>query len=172
VLRRGDALRNTLIPISTVFAGDKDAYLEGLTAYRAEPSRLDDWVIGFARAAELAAANAVELSDDIAALDLRVRDELIQYRQQHDLSPAVPRSDAVILRILATLATEPVLTIDTVVKNHGVSVAAAQRALVQLGEAGILGRNKDQKGRLVCWTADNHLALVSLTEGSNRIEGD
>jgi Fic family protein len=169
VLRRGDALRNTLIPISTVFAGDKNTYLEGLTAYRAEPARLDDWVISFSGAAELAAANAVRLSDDIAALDIRVRDDLIQHRQQHALSPAVPRCDAVILRILEKLATEPVLTIDTVATRHGVSVGAAQRALVQLGEAGVLGRNKDQKGRLVCWTADRHLALVSLTERSNRV---
>jgi Fic family protein len=169
VLRRGDALRNTLIPISTVFAGDKNTYLDGLTAYRAEPSRLDDWVTGFARAAELAAANAVRLSDDIAALDVRVRDDLIQFRHQHALSPAVPRSDAVILRILATLPTEPVLTIDTVASRHAVSAGAAQRALVQLGEAGVLSRNKDQKGRLVCWTADRHLALVGLTERSNRV---
>jgi Fic family protein len=169
VLRRADALRNTLIPISTVFAGDKDAYLKGLTAYRAEPSRLDDWVIGFARAAELAAANAVRLSDDIAALDVRVREDLITYRRQHQLSPAIPRSDAVILRILDALATEPVLTIDTVSARHTVSAGAAQRALVQLGEAGVLSRNKDQKGRLVCWTADRHLALVSLTERSNRV---
>ena len=169
VLRRGDALRNTLIPISTVFAGDKDTYLQGLTAYRAEPSRLDDWVIGFARAAELVAANAVRLSRDITALDNRVRQDLIQYRQDHALSPAVPRSDAVILRILEVLATEPVLTIETVAHRHAVSVGAAQRALAQLGEAGVLSRNKDQKGRLVCWTADRHLALVSLTERSNRV---
>ncbi|MCI4659721.1 Fic family protein [Cryobacterium zhongshanensis] len=169
VLRRADALRNTLIPISTVFAGDKDAYLEGLTAFREIPSRLDDWVIGFAHAAELAAGNAVLLADDIAALDERVFDALIGYRRQHELSPVVPRSDAVVLKILKTLAAEPVLTIETVATRHNVSTAAAHRALVQLADAGILGRNKDQKGRLVCWTADQHLALVSLTERSNRV---
>ncbi|WP_231556438.1 Fic family protein [Cryobacterium sp. MLB-32] len=42
VLHRTDALRNMLIPISTVFASNKDAYLKGLTAFRARPSRLDD----------------------------------------------------------------------------------------------------------------------------------
>lgn len=169
VLRRADALRNTLIPISTVFAGDKDAYLEGLTAFREIPSRLDDWVIGFAGASVLAAGNAVQLAEEITALDERVLEDLIQYRRQHELSPAVPRSDAVVLKILSTLATDPVLTIDTVSRRHKVSTAAAQRALIQLAEAGILGRNKDQKGRLVCWTADQHLALVSLTERSNRV---
>jgi len=169
VLRRTDALRNTLIPISTVFAGDKDAYIEGLSAFREIPSRLDDWVIGFAHAAELAAANAVLLSDEIAALDRTVLEDLIRYRGEQGIRPATPRSDAVVLRIVATLATDPVLTIETVAKQHSVSTIAAQRALVQLAEAGILGRTKDQKGRLVCWTADRHLALVSLTERSNRV---
>ncbi|TFB59031.1 Fic family protein [Cryobacterium sp. Hz7] len=169
VLRRADALRNTLIPISTVFAGDKDAYLEGLTAFREIPSRLDDWVIGFAHAAELAAANAVLLSDEIAALDRTVLEDLIRYRGEQGIRPATPRSDAVVLRIVAALATDPVLTIETVARQYRVSTIAAQRALVQLAEAGILDRTKDQKGRLVCWTADRHLALVSLTERSNRV---
>jgi hypothetical protein len=40
-----------------------------------------------------------------------------------------------------------------------------------LADAGILGRTKDQRGRLICWTADRHLALVALTERSNRIGG-
>lgn len=169
VLRRSDALRNVLIPISTVFAGNKDAYIEGLTAYRAEPSRLDDWIIGFAEAAVLAAGNAVQLADEISALDRTTHEDLIRYRSQQGIKPAIPRSDAVVLRILENLATEPVLTIDTAAARHGVSVAAANRALLQLGEAGILNRNKDQKGRLTCWTADKHLGLVALTERSNRM---
>jgi Fic family protein len=171
VLHRTDALRNTLIPISTVFAGDTDAYLAGLTAFREEPPRLSDWIIGFAQAAELAAANAVRLSDDIAALDHIVRDDLVRYRGAQGISPAKPRSDAVVLRILDTLATDPVLTIDTVAARHNVSTVAAFRALVELADAGILSRNKDQKGKLICWTADRHLALVGLTERSNRVGG-
>ena len=54
VLARADALRNTLIPISTVFAGNPDRYIAGLTDYRSDPPRLDEWVIGFAEAAEIA----------------------------------------------------------------------------------------------------------------------
>ena len=169
VLRRTDALRHVLIPISTIFAGNTNSYIEGLTAFRAEPARLDDWIISFAKAAELAAGNAVRLSSQIERLDLSVHDELVRYRQQQSISPAVPRSDAVILRILNTLAIEPVLTIETAAAQHKVSTAAAFRALTQLAAAGILGRNKNQKGRLAFWTADRHLALVSLTERSNRV---
>lgn len=169
VLRRADALRNILIPISTVFAGDTDAYIAGLTAFRAEPPRLDEWITGFAQAAELAAANAVRLAEDAAALDAKTLDDLIAHRRDQDISPAIPRRDAVILRILASLATEPVLTVDGVSQRHGVSTTAAHRALVELADAGILGRTKDQRGRLICWTADRHLALVALTERSNRV---
>jgi Fic family protein len=169
VLRRADALRNILIPISTVFAGNTDAYIAGLTAFRSEPPLLDEWIIGFAQATELAAGNAVRLADDVAALDARSLDELVDYRREHDVAPAVPRRDAVVLRILASLATEPVLTVDAAAKRHGVSTTAAHRALIELADAGILGRTKDQRGRLICWTADRHLALVTLTERSNRV---
>ncbi|SDC20899.1 hypothetical protein SAMN05216410_1390 [Sanguibacter gelidistatuariae] len=168
-LRRTDALRNTLIPISTVFAGDPMAYISGLSAFRADPPRLDDWIIAFAQAAELAAGNAVRLSDDLADLDRRVRVDLVVHRQARGASQAKLRSDAVVLRILDTLATNPVLTIETAARKHGVSTAAAHRALVELANAGILGRTKDHKGKLICWTADRHLALVALTERSNRV---
>lgn len=171
VLRRTDALRNTLIPISTVFAGNTDGYIAGLTAYRADPARLDDWVVGFAHAAELAAGNAVRLSEDITTLDATIREELIAFRRERGRSPAVPRRDSVTLHILDTLASNPVLTTESVVQRFGGSSARAHRALAELADAGILGRTKDQKGRLICWTADRHLALVALTERSNRVGG-
>lgn len=171
VLRRADAVRNALIPISTVFAGDTDAYISGLTGYRADPPALDDWVIGFARAAEAAAGNAVRLADEIAALDRDVYDRLVASRRDRGLNPAVPRRDAVVLRILDQLASEPVLTAESVTARLAVSSASAHRALTELAEAGILGRTKGPRGRLVCWTADRHLALVALTERSNRVGG-
>ncbi|RRJ87191.1 Fic family protein [Gulosibacter macacae] len=171
VLRRADALRNVLIPISTVFAGNTDAYIAGLTEYRADPPGFDDWVLGFAQATEKAAGNAVRLAEDIAALDREVFDLLVAFRSDGGLSPAVPRRDAVVLRILETLAADPVLTAESVSARLEVSPAAAHRALTQLAQAGILGRTKDQRGRLVCWTADRHLALVAFVERNNRIGG-
>lgn len=144
-------------------AGDANAYIGGLTAYRGNPPGWDDWIIGFAAAAETAAAGA-----RVAGLDSDLRDELIQFRRVRGIRPATPRRDAVVLRILEALAVGPVLTADTVVKRFDVSPAAAHRALTELAEAGILGRTKDQRGRLICWTADRHLALVSLTERSRQ----
>lgn len=169
VLKRTDALRNTLIPISTVFAGDTNAYIAGLGDFRASPQRLDDWIIGFAQATELAAQTAVQLATDIRALDEQTLSTLIRFREDSRIVPGVPRADAVTRRILGNLATDPVLTIHAVSTRHEVSATAAQRALVQLADAGILSRTKDQKGRLICWTADDYLVLVALTERSNRI---
>jgi hypothetical protein len=85
--------------------------------------------------------------------------------------PEAPRADAVVLRVLSRLSSDPVVTIDSVARAHGVSRVAAKNALTQLAEARVLSRSKDQKGRLVCWTADTHLALVALTERSNRVGG-
>jgi Fic family protein len=171
VLRRGDAVRNTLIPISTVFAGSADTYIRGLTAFRAQPSRLDEWVASFAHAAEIAAGRAAQFAVDIAALDERLQQEFTDYRREQGLSPAVPRRDATTVRILDSLATHPVLTVESVSTLVQVSTAAAHRALTELAAANILGRRKDQNGRLICWTADRHLDLTTFAERSNRVGG-
>lgn len=171
VLHRADALRNILIPISTVFAGDTDSYITGLTGYRGQPQQLDEWITGFARSAEKAAGSAVRLAQDIETLDERVREELIAARRERGLHPAAPRRDAVVLRILDTLASDPVLTAETVVARFAVSPAAAHRALTELAQLGILGRTKDPRGRQIAWTADRHLGLVARTERSNRVGG-
>lgn len=168
VLRRTGAVRHTLIPISTVFASHTDSYVEGLTAFRADPPRLDQWVISFAEATELAALTGIELAQSIRSLDTQTRNELVQWRENQGLKPAKPRHDAVILKILDILASSPVLTAESVCARLTVSPAAAHRALVQLAEAGILSRTKDQRGRLICWTADSYLQLVAFADQKNR----
>jgi len=168
ILRRSDAVRHTLIPISTVFAGNTDAYIRGLSHFRADPPLLDEWIIGFAEAAEIAAGNAVTLAQDIQALDIEIFDRFVTYRRQSGLNPALPRRDSVVLRILESLASHPVLTAEFVSTRLAASPQAAHRALTELGAAGILSRTKDQRGRLICWSADQHLALVALGERSNR----
>lgn len=171
VLRRGDALRNILIPISTVFAGETNAYIGGLSAFRDQPQRLDEWIIGFCQAAQIAAGNAVRLAGDVEALDAVVHQDLVAHRTDLGLTPAQPRSGAVVLRILHNLAAEPVLTVESAAARHGVTPPAAHAALVELAAAGILNRNSIPGTRTLCWTADRHLGLVALTERSNRVGG-
>lgn len=171
VLRRADAVRHTLIPISTVFAGNVNAYISGLNAYRAELSMLDEWIIAFAQATEKAAANAVELAQRVAELDITLLSEFIASRKEAGVVPSRPRKGAVTVKILETLAAEPVLTAESVCARFEVSPAAAHRALTELTDAGVLSRTKDPRGKLLCWTADRYLDLVALTERSNRVGG-
>lgn len=171
VLRRADAVRNSLIPISTVFAGNVDAYISGLTGFRQEPSLLDDWVIAFAEATERAAANAVKLAQHVTELDKELAEQFVSFRRESGVVPSAPRRDAVTVKILDSLAEEPVLTAESVTSRFGVSPAAAHRGLGELEAAKILSRTKDHKGKLLCWTADRYLALVALTERSNRVGG-
>lgn len=171
VLRRADAVRNSLIPISTVFAGNVDAYISGLTGFRQEPALLDEWVIAFAEATERAAANAVKLAQLVSELDEELAEQFVSFRRESGVVPNAPRRDAVTVKILDTLAEEPVLTAESVTSRFGVSPASAHRALGELEAAKILSRTKDHKGKLLCWTADRYLSLVALTERSNRVGG-
>lgn len=171
VLRRSDAVRNTLIPISTVFAGNVDAYISGLTSFRHEPAQLDEWIIAFSEATELAAENAVKLALQVAKLEAELLQEFIEFRRNAGVVPSAPRKGAVSLKILESLAEQPVLSVESVSARFEVSPAASHRALVELAEAQILSRTKDHKGKLLCWTADRYLALVALTERSNRVGG-
>ena len=168
MLLHGDELGRTQQGNNNTYAQDNE--LSWVHWDEADPPLLDEWVAGFAQAAERAAGNAVRLAEDIAALDEQVREELVAFRRERGLSPAVPRRDAAVLRILDALVSDPVLTAESVSAHLGVSPAAAHRALTELAEAGILGRAKEG-GRLICWTADRHLALVALTERSNRVGG-
>ena len=117
-------MRNTLIPISTVFAGGTDAYIAGLTGFRTDPPALDEWVIGFAQATERAAGTAVKLADDIATPHVELYEQLVEFRRAQGRNPAVPRRDAVSLRILETLATDPVLTAESASTRLNASPAA------------------------------------------------
>jgi hypothetical protein len=114
----------------------------------------------------------VKLAEDITALDADLYDQQVTFRRDQRRNPAVPRRDAVSLRVLETLATDPVLTTESASARLDASPAAAHRALTELHDAGILGRSKDQRGKTICWTADRHLALVELTERSNRVGGE
>lgn len=171
VLKRADALRNTIIPISTVFAGDTDAYIAGLTDFRSQPQLVDSWVMSFSRACEIAAENAIALSSEVSWLNRDLWDHLLIYRRATGMSPVIPRRDSTVAKIFGRLPEEPVLTADGVAEKFSVSPAAAHRALVHLSEARILKKTKDPSGRRICWSADDYLSLVALSERSNRIGG-
>ncbi|AVG23203.1 Fic family protein [Pontimonas salivibrio] len=164
ILRRADAVRNSPIPISTVFASHTANYLAGLSSYREQPPALDDWVIAFSGAVEAAARYAIELAEDIELLDAEIFERLVAFRNHRGTRPAIPRSDAAVRRILHTLASHPVVTVGSVSSRLAISEQAAHRALTELAELGVLRRTKNQRGRLICWTADEYLELVAFPQ--------
>ncbi|WP_189094204.1 hypothetical protein [Nocardia jinanensis] len=158
-----------MVPISAVFAARTDVYLAGLTSYRDPEPYTDEWVIGFAQAAEQAAQTGVRLARDAAALGDQLLQRLVEHRRRRGTSPALARRDAVVMKILADLSTHPVLTTESAATRYGVSAVAAHRALTELADAGILGRSKKHKGKIVCCKADAHLGLTALAERANRV---
>lgn len=166
ILRRADAVRNSPIPISTVFASHTANYIAGLGSYREQPPALDDWVIAFSEAIDQASGFAIALAEDIEAVDAAVFERLVAFRHAQGTRPATPRKDAAVRRILQTLASHPVLTVGSVSSRLTISEQAAHRALTELAELGVLRRTKNQRGRLICWSADEYLQLVAFPQRS------
>ncbi|WP_280461144.1 hypothetical protein [Nocardia carnea] len=77
-----------------MFATRTDLYLAGLTSYRDPEPQIDEWVIGFAQAAEQAAQTGVKLARDAAALDEQLLQRLVEHRRRQGTSPALPRRGA------------------------------------------------------------------------------
>lgn len=166
ILRRGDAVRNIIVPISAVFAAHTPAYIAGLTDFRREPQNLDAWILAFAEAIERAARISVELVHSIEDLDATLLDELFAARKREGKRPIQPRANSVLLKILRNLAQSPVVTGASVAREFGVSLAAAHKALGDLTDAGILNRSKDHKGKTICWASDRHFGLIEGLDAS------
>ena len=58
ILKRDGITTNAILPISTVFSSHRDHYIDGLTAFRQSPPRLDFWIEEFAQSAVRAAFTA------------------------------------------------------------------------------------------------------------------
>ncbi|WP_328391871.1 hypothetical protein [Nocardia sp. NBC_00416] len=72
------------------------------------------------------------------------------------------------MKILADFSAHPVFTTESAATRYGVSAVAAHRALTELADAGALGRSKNHKGKIVCYTADAHRGLSVLVERADR----
>lgn len=173
VLRRRDAVRNTLIPVSTVFAAHTSTYLDGLAAFRAEKPDIDRWVSSFGEAIRIASEHAVVLSVRIEKQRELYAERLGRWRKEQGLVPDVPRVGSTISRILEDLPNTPVLTPRGITATYGVSRPAAHRALDELVQSGVVHRVRDNRdGQALCYTANELLDLLSLTERSNAVGGE
>lgn len=108
----------------------------------------------FAQAAEIASREATILRDDVDALQGRWREQL-----------AGLRSDAAAWKLVNELPGRPVITAPSVGELLGISAPAANRALKQLQDRGIIKLLNEKKwGR--AWEASELLSLVEAFEHS------
>jgi Fic family protein len=147
--RRGLAPRY-VPPISLALGANKDAYVAGLQAFRADQT--DRWVALFARSVEIAATSARSFSAEVAAL---------QSDWKTLLGPV--RSDAAVLPLIELLPKYPVITAAVAEKEIGRSRPATINALSQLHEVGAMTRHRNQR-KGDSWEAKELFDLLSWFE--------
>lgn len=170
ILKRDKVTENALLPISTVFAGQTGDYLAGLTAFRQGVPKLDDWVEGFAAASVQAAQKVIQVKERATEVDAALLRRLRHARELAGVAPN-PRDGSTVTLVLASLTAAPVVTVGSVQDRFRVSRSAAELALNELADAGVLSRSKDHRGAIAAYVSDEHLNLVTLAERSIQVGG-
>jgi Fic family protein len=154
MIRRGTSDR-VLPPISLVLAGDTDAYVRGLTAYR----RADggDWLTFFADTV----SRAADLSELLAA---RVRQLEESWREV----AGNPRAGSAPRGLIEALPSHPVLTFGTAQQITGLGPEACRLALNRLEKAGVLAETTAGKRNRV-WES---VGLFEVLDEIEREAGD
>lgn len=154
LFRRRRLAPNYVPPVSIVLGADKDSYIAGLQRFRA--GKIDDWVLHFARAVEIATTRAREFSADVASLQASWRKRV---------EPV--RSDAAVLPLIDLLPKFPVITAAVAEREIGRSRPATINALAQLAEVDALTRHRNRtKGDT--WEAHGLFSLLRRFENAAR----
>lgn len=162
-----------VIPFSRVFAARKQAYVDGLTSWRAHDD-VDgrvEWVHVFAEAL----VEAAGLAEQVAARLEQVRRDygsaLVAAR--NGTGRRRPRQGSTVLRLLDTVLAHPVDTATSAALRLGVSTIAAREALEELAAVGIYATGKIDKGKTVSYIAGAVLELADeLAYGRDAPAGD
>jgi Fic family protein len=152
-LRRRGLAQTFVPPISLALAGDKQSYVDGLTAFR--DGDLDTWVSRFAEATTLSVALAQQYLQEVADLAR-------EWRARLEANGKV-RSDAVAWALIDALPAHPMITAPVATAITGRSKVVVGAALDQLEAAGVL----EQVGggaRNRCWEAVGLLDLIETLE--------
>ena len=153
VLRRRRIAPDYVPPISVILAAERDAYIEGLGAFReGDPVR---WVESFATAAARAATLAARYVD-------AVRELKAEWRRRLESGPG-PRADAAAWAVINALPAHPVISTTGAVAATGRAKSAVHAAVRQLVAAGVLVPVSTSK-RNRAWEAAGLLDLVAGLE--------
>lgn len=170
VLARRGLSEQAILPISLVLATLRDRYVAGLTAYRHNDqggsveasSSINAWLEVFVEAAALAVEQSEKLIIQIEALRLDWVERLSAHRVSLGLR-AVPRAGSAVARLIELLPEAPVVTATTLSKILDVSFPAANAALDELRQAGILHPKSINRGA-TAYLARDVLELITMTE--------
>lgn len=156
VLRRRDIAPRFVAPISVVFAGAKERYLDGLTLFRFDEHGVAKWIEQFAAATLRATRLARAYVAAVEALRERWRDQL------HDTGGA-PRPHAAAWAIIDLLPAHPMISAPVAVAVTGRAKGRVYEAIEQLVAAGVLLPLSEGK-RNRWWEAAGLLDLVARME--------
>lgn len=170
VLARRGLTNRAVLPISLVLATLREDYLQGLATYRheAQPgsspanTALNDWLETFVEAAVIAVDQSEQLIARMEELRESWRQALTRHRVALGLRPS-PRADSAVAKLLTALPEMPVVTGATLASILEVSYPAANQALDELRQAGILSAKSIERGTQA-YLARDVLDLITLSE--------
>ena len=170
VLARRGLTSRAVLPISVVLATLSDHYIEGLTSFRhsaptgsAEASAAaNEWLRTFVGAASIAVEQSEVLVGRIDELRQSWTERLTAHRLAMGLRPT-PRADSAVARLVTSLPEVPVVTATTLARILGISYPAANSALDELRQAGILTTKAIERGTKA-YIAREVLDLVTMSE--------
>ena len=155
VLKRRGTAPQFLPPISVIFAGAKDRYIAGLTAFRADGVAM--WLEYFAGATVRAARLARAYVDAVRRLQERWREQLRD-------SKRVPRANAAAWAVIDLLPAHPMISAPVIAAVTQRAKSRVYEAIEQLLDAGVLIPLSDGR-RNRYWEAADLLDLIAQLEG-------
>ncbi len=154
VLRRRGTTPAYVPPISVILAGDRDRYIQALTAFRGDD--ISAWIRHFADACTTAAQLAKAYALEVGRLSERWRQRLAD-------QPEAPRADATAWALIDVLPAHPTITASAAASATGRARAAVYQALEELELAGILRRISSSL-RNQAWESAELLQLIEGLE--------
>ncbi|MGL5849358.1 MAG: Fic family protein [Phycicoccus sp.] len=149
MLKHGGSTTRTTVPVSAGLLTDTGAYFSALTTYRSgDPNPI---VARFSEATFAAISNSRVLASALKEIEGRWRAHL------------TARRDSAAWEVLPILLAQPAVTSRLVQEQTGVSQPAADRALRQLSDAGIVtvkNEHGKERRRDVVWRSDEVIAAL------------
>lgn len=146
-----------VLPLSVALARRRSEYFDALTTWQtqAEVDGHEAWIAYFSDALSAAATLARDLARQADAERTRVRQVLSASRATG------LREGSALVAAVDGLFEHPVSTVGSLAARHGVSRPSARDALERLADAGVVRRERIDRGRETAYVADAVLALVA-----------